>query len=136
MLFDGAILWVCTENGIGRLDTSSGELKTYFQADGLPGYVARMALVDGDHVWFAMKGGVARIDKNTNEITSCTTSDELLSDEFKDIEILGDNIYSASNKGVNYRNRFNKKGKWKKITTKQGLLGTPAREGMGSEATH
>ena len=136
MLFDGPVLWICTENGISRFDTDSGEWKTYRQADGLPGDVARMALIDGNSIWFAMKGGIARIDRNSGEIVSYTPSSHgLLSDEFKDIEILDKKIYFASNKGVNYRDR-SKEGKWKSITTKQGLPETFARQGQGSDVTH
>jgi len=128
MLFDGPILWVCTEGGIAQLDTDSGTWKTYSEADGLPGTVARKALIVGDNIWFALKGGIARIDRNTGQVTSYTESDGLLSDEFKDMTVFGDKIYFASNKGVNYRS-VSKEGKWKGITKKQGL---PPR----SDATH
>ena len=135
MRFDGSVIWICTEGGILKMNLDSGDKKVFKQGDGLPGNVARHALIDGNNVWIAMKGGIAKIDRTSDAITAYTTADGLISEEFKDIEILGDNIYFASNKGVNYRKK-DKESNWKKITTKQGLPKTPARSGLGSDATH
>jgi hypothetical protein len=97
--------------------------------------VARGGLIDGDNVWIAMKGGIVLIDRTSDAITTYTQEDGLISDEYKDVEILDDKIYFASNRGVSYTKR-DKPGNWKKITTKQGLPKTPARSGLGSDATH
>jgi hypothetical protein len=136
LLFDGSILWAGTELGISLFDTDSGEWRNFHEEDGLPGEVARNALIDGENIWFAMKGGVAKMNRDTFEVTSYTPSSHgILSDEVKDVEILGEKIYVATNKGVNYRSRT-KESKWKKIVTKSGLPDTYARQGQGSDVTH
>jgi hypothetical protein len=134
--FDGDAVWICTEGGILWINLETEEKRTYGVEDGMPGNVARRALVDGNNVWFAMKGGIARLDKSTGTISSYTmSSHNLLSNEVKDIAVLGDRIYFATGQGVNYRSR-EKETKFKKITSKQGLPDSPQRRGMGSDATH
>jgi hypothetical protein len=139
MLFDGPVLWACTENGVGRLDTDSDTWEMYTQKDGLPGQAATRALADQDYVWFAMEKGAARLDKTTHEIRAYAAADGLLSEEVKDIEILGEKIYLATSRGVSYKNRF-RNGNWRSIAANQGLPAPPGADpggsASGSNVTH
>ncbi len=79
---DGAI-WIGTRFGLDRLDPENGELRHFFEAQGLPSATIQAILPDPNgKLWLATNGGLARLDPGSSEITTFDLSDSLRSQTF------------------------------------------------------
>ena len=77
--FDHAgTMWVGTQNGLDRFDTSKSTFTVYSQRDGLPGHSVGSILEDeaGD-LWMGTNDGVARFTPATGTFQSYSTQDGL-----------------------------------------------------------
>jgi PAS domain S-box-containing protein len=71
-------MWVGTQNGLNKLDPTTGKFTAYTQGDGLPGNAVSCVL-EGDHgdLWMSTNNGVARFDPQRNTFKSYSTVDGL-----------------------------------------------------------
>jgi signal transduction histidine kinase/ligand-binding sensor domain-containing protein/CheY-like chemotaxis protein len=75
--------WFCTEDGLSRLDPSSGRITNYTVADGLPtNQLFRMLEDDAHNLWISSAKGLACLDPATGSIKTYTTSSGLVIDQF------------------------------------------------------
>lgn len=102
------VLWIGTEQGLNRLDTSTGEFRYFTKDQGL-GYNAVFdVLQDSDGIlWLTTGGGgLSRFDPKTEQFQNLTTSDGLPSNNL--YGILADDanhLWISSNQGLT---RFDK----------------------------
>ena len=77
-------LWICTSDGLNRLDRKTGHFTVYGTRDGLPSAVIFGMLEDNKgKLWVSTNNGLSRFDPRTGEIRNFSEADGLQSNQFK-----------------------------------------------------
>jgi ligand-binding sensor domain-containing protein/signal transduction histidine kinase len=77
------MLWVGTNNGLNRLDPSTGKFIRFGVDQGLPNEVIYGILPDTQgHIWMSTNFGICRMDLSDHSITNFEINDGLQSNEF------------------------------------------------------
>jgi signal transduction histidine kinase/DNA-binding response OmpR family regulator/ligand-binding sensor domain-containing protein len=78
------VLWVGTQEGLGRLDTHTMKFKNWTQKQGLPSATIYTLLSDRQgYLWFSSLNGISRIDPRSGQLRHFTTADGLSDVAFK-----------------------------------------------------
>lgn len=65
---DTGFLWIGTLRGLNRFDTHTGELKRFYEKDGLPADMVCGIIQDnGGHLWMSTNQGLAEFDLHTSQ---------------------------------------------------------------------
>lgn len=76
-------LWIATEGGLCKFDSSSEDFKVYTTKDGFPSNIMYAVLEDGKHnLWVSTSKGLVRFDALNGNITVFTRAHGLLNDQF------------------------------------------------------
>lgn len=79
-----ALLWVGTQEGLGRLDTRTMRFTNWTQKQGLPNATIHTLLTDRQgQLWFSTLKGVSRMNPRSGQMRHFTTADGLLDIEYK-----------------------------------------------------
>jgi len=71
-------VWAGTQNGLDRLDPTTGRVRSYHAQDGLPGSAVACVLEDArGGIWLGTNNGIARLDASTGSMQSYSRSDGL-----------------------------------------------------------
>ena len=103
---DRGIVWIGTDVGLTALNRSTGNVRYYKMADGLPGNAIYGILEDADgDIWLSTNRGLALLYRESGKIRKFSTADGLQSHEFNRFS------YHQSNGefyfgGINGFNRF------------------------------
>lgn len=77
------VLWLATELGLVRLDTGTGSVRRYLEADGLPSaFLSAIAQDGAGQLWISTARGISRFDPTTEEFQSYTVTDGLHGNDF------------------------------------------------------
>src|SRR6185503_14498785 len=77
------ILWVGTNNGLDRVDLTSGRVAHYGENDGLPSRFTDGVLPDDmGRLWVSTDRGLARLDPRTRAVRQYGRADGLQGNEF------------------------------------------------------
>lgn len=77
------ILWIGTMNGLNRMDRTTGEIRRYYQKDGLPNNaIQALEFDDRGFLWISTNKGLSRMDVRNGDFRNFTVSDGLQGDEF------------------------------------------------------
>ncbi len=97
-------LWIATEGGLSKLDSSSKEFIHYTTRQGLPSNLILSVLEDQQgFLWISTSKGIVRFDKDTNALKTLSRANGLLSDQFNYNSSYKDskgNLYFGSVKGM------------------------------------
>lgn len=78
------VLWVGTQEGLGRLDTRTMKFKNWTQKQGLPSATIYTVLSDRHgYLWFSSLNGIGRMDPRNGQMRFFTTADGLLDTAFR-----------------------------------------------------
>ena len=81
---DSALLWVGTQEGLGRLDTRTMRFRNWTQKQGLPSVTIQTLLTDRQGLlWFSTLKGISRMDPRSGQMRHYSTEDGLLDIEYK-----------------------------------------------------
>lgn len=83
------LLWVGTQNGLGRLDVQKLQFKNWTQERGLPSATIQTLVADqkGD-LWFSTVKGISRMSPKTGQLRHFSTSDGLLDVEYRQNHVI------------------------------------------------
>lgn len=85
----GEQLWLGTNRGIARLDLTSGQVKTFTTANGLPNDFINGLLPEGEEaIWASTDNGLARLDLRSGGVSNFFDTDGLAKNEFNRISTL------------------------------------------------
>lgn len=77
-------LWICTADGLNRLDSQTGHFTVYSTKDGLPNAMIFGILEDKQgNLWVSTNNGLSRFDPAKRVFTGFSVADGLQSNEFK-----------------------------------------------------
>lgn len=97
-------LWICTEDGLFRVNTKTKKIKTYSTENGLPGNLVYSVIEDNDHYfWITTSKGLVRMHPHTGATYIFTQANGLLGNQFNYCSAFKDNlgrIYLGSVKGM------------------------------------
>jgi ligand-binding sensor domain-containing protein len=118
----GDKVWVGTENGLARIDKTTGEIKTWTETDGLPWRVVAALDVDettGD-LWLGLfGGGLARFSGGRFDHWHQLNSG-LVNDVVYGVAVENDNVWAATTAGASRLNT--KTGEWTIYTEKNSPM--------------
>ncbi|HLI92611.1 MAG TPA: ATP-binding protein, partial [Puia sp.] len=101
-------LWICTADGLNRLDRKTGHFTVYGEKDGLPSAVIFGILEDNNGMlWVSTNDGLSRFDPGTGTFKNFSAADGLQSNQFKAHACFKSRAGDLYFGGVNGFNRFN-----------------------------
>ncbi|HMR84127.1 MAG TPA: two-component regulator propeller domain-containing protein, partial [Niabella sp.] len=97
-------LWVCTEDGLFKVNIQTKKIKTYSTENGLPGNMVYSVIEDNDkYLWITTSKGLVRMNPQTGATNVFTQANGLLSNQFNYSSAFKDSsgrIYFGSVKGM------------------------------------
>ena len=97
-------LWICTENGLYKVNIKGGQVKQYNHNSGFPSNIIYAIVQDKlKNYWTTTSKGLVRIDYNNGDVKIFRKSDGLLAEQFNHHSSFVDdsgNIYFGSLKGI------------------------------------
>lgn len=97
---DGNVLWVATDDGAIRMDSTSRGATRFGIDDGLPSQSVASVAVDERFVWFATNKGLARFRKLDRSWRVFTEADGLPHRAVNDILVVGRQVWLATRGGL------------------------------------
>lgn len=91
--------WIASTNGLHQID-SAGKHKYYNTEDGLFTHMIKRVICNNHNIYLIYQDGFQIYNYKSKRFKTFTQADGIPSSEIRDIEVLNDNIYVATAKGL------------------------------------